>query len=746
MLRLVITLIGLAGAAFGAYQLRAPLRHQASQPTVRRGGAGASQHRDAIARRSRVRPLDSRARVPLTAAIGRRVLGLYNSLDQQPDEAQTHQEYNRVHRQAELILNHLGLVVELRDVNAPLPDDAAMARYRGVIAWFRGGPLKAPLAYLRWLQQQIAAGRRVVLLEGVGAERDAKGRPTPHEAIASTYAALGLRLGKLSSDDPDRIHLVHKNSAVVEFERKLPLSLSSYTQQTLDGAGTSFLRLALRGVESSQSDLVVVTPAGGYVAPDYAVTEGRLGRHFAMQWRINPFVFFAKALGIEDSPRPDFTTLNGSRIFYSHIDGDGLPSISEIDRKTMCGEMVRREVLEPFDLPVTASFVVAGIEPPPGGNGSSERLAVARAIAALPNIELGSHGFAHPMNWRARKEAIVSYDVDGYHMNAEKEIAYSVDYIDREIAPRGKRTEVMLWTGWCNPAPDQLAIADRIGVYNLNGGDPRMDAQFPSYLHLVPPVHRVGDRTQYFTSGPNDFILTDEWTPPYHRWANLIDTLKNTDAPRRVYPMNVYYHFYIAQKPGALAAMKKILNWVVSQQPAGLWVTEYIDIVRDFVAMQIAKGVDGRWVVRNSGFARTIRFDDPTLFVDMQHSEGVLGYRRLQRQSALYVHLDQSTDHVIALRKSYDGRPHLIRATGYVDKLSLSATSATLMLRAHGRKQLTFGAMLPNASFVVTAQPPEGPIHRSRVFTDAGGTLNWSATLPHRRLRIRIGHDQGRRR
>ena len=59
----------------------------------------------------------------------------------------------------------------------------------------------------------------------------------------------------------------------------------------------------------------MLTPNGGYIGESYM-------RHmdpetFKRQWRIDPFAFFSRALDVEDSPRPDCTTLNGNRIYSS---------------------------------------------------------------------------------------------------------------------------------------------------------------------------------------------------------------------------------------------------------------------------------------------------------------------------------------------------------------------------------------------------------------------------------------------
>jgi hypothetical protein len=717
-------------------------RHRRSQAVRKHAEVLAARAR-VTATTSHIRPLDPRVHTQnLEHELPRKVLGLFNGA-----EPETDAETNHVHQKAELILNHLGLVVDLKDVNGPLPDEEQMASYRGVLAWFGGQRMKHPRAYLKWLVQQIHAGRRVVLLDGLGASSDLVGRQTSKEEMNEVFQALGLEFSGHFTEDAHRIQVEFKDQPMVEFERPLPSILDSYEQYKLvDPAGKSYLRLRRVDLPDGGSDVVVVTPRGGFVAPSYAIDETRFGRNHVMTWRIDPFRFLAAAFGVERTARPDFTTLAGSRIFYSHIDGDGFPSITEVDYKTMCGDFVRTEILEKVDLPVTVSFVVAEVKPPPMGLGTPERLEAARRIAALPNVELGTHGLAHPMDWRARGQAVLSYDLPGYKMSAEEEIVFATRYIRDVINPPGKPAMVMLWTGWCNPAEDQLALAYTEGIYNLNGGDPRMDGEFPSYLHLVPPIHRVGKHRQYFTSGPNEYILTEEWQPPYHRWRKIVEMFERTEAPVRIVPMNAYYHYYIVEKVPALAAMKDVLDFVIRQEPAPLWVSQYIDVVRDFEDMRLARldpGSDDAWRILNSGYCRTVRFDLWDRHVDLTRSRGVIGYRRLEAQRALYVHLDESHDHTVVLTPAPapGRRPFVRRASSYVDRLEATADSVSFVTRGYGRKHLWLANMVPRATYVVQATNEAGERSEVTVASDAQGTLEWHGDVNGAEIKVRIQRE-----
>jgi hypothetical protein len=290
-----------------------------------------------------------------------------------------------------------------------------------------------------------------------------------------------------------------------------------------------------------------------------------------------------------------------------------------------------------------------------------------------------------------------------------------VAYIERELAPPGKSCRIMLWTGDCNPTAEHLAVAYRLGLRNLNGGDPRMDAHYPSYAHLVPPLHRVGTFVQYYTSAANDYILTDEWRPPFYRFRNVIQTFERSGAPRRVVPVDVYFHFYSARNLTALTALEEVYDWVVTQPLAPMFASEYVDIARDAASARIARsgpaaspndrpnrgpnGSPNNWIVRKGPSLRTVRFDDAEVHVDVARSRGVLGYVQEPALHATYVHLDGSAEATIQLAAKAPSTPYLERATHWVDDAELRAEALAWTTHGPGRRVFIFAGLTPGARY-----------------------------------------------
>lgn len=664
---------------------------------------------------------------PLAGEVPRRVLAIYSSEVQiTEDDQQTGQEDVRlrpvapevtlVHRHAELPLNHLGLVVDYRDASGPLPGPAEMQRYRGILVWLNENRLGDPDALLEWLIREMGAGRRVVLVGDLPTMADLHGAP-PSPALAARFLEkLGGRFLGTWTEDPTAIHVAAADRAMVGFERHLPERLEVFQRYAATPAASPFLTLGRRGPgREDRSDVGWTSPSGGFLLGAFATIEEHVADRYVTRWLVDPFRFFERAFGLEDLPRLDFTTLNGRRLYYGHIDGDGMEMISELDYRSRCGAVIRDTIIKRYDLPFTASVVVGATAPPPVGRGTPEDVAVIRSIFALDNVEVGSHGYAHPIDWRAGPAATLSVpDLPDYRLDGENEVGKSVAYIDAQLAPPGKPCRIMLWTGSCNPSEDQLAWAYRLHLRNLNGGDPRMDAFYPSYAHLVPPAHPVGRYFQYFTSAANDYIHTQDWRPPYYRFQNVVQTFERSGRPRRVVPVNVYFHFYSARNQAALTGLERALDWAVGQPLAPVFASEYVDIARDFQWARVARRGADRWVIRKGPYLRTVRFDRPDLSIDRSQSRGVLGYLRDPDLGVTYVHLSQDEEVELQLRAPDPGPElpagevpagdvRLEEGSHWVDALATSPGRIEVETRGTGRKRFVIAGLIGGASFRVHA-------------------------------------------
>jgi hypothetical protein len=174
---------------------------------------------------------------------------------------------------------------------------------------------------------------------------------------------------------------------------------------------------------------------------------------------------------------------------------------------------------------------------------------------------------------------------------------------------------------------------------NINGGDTRMDPEFPSYAWVSPIGLQSGEQQQIYASGSNENTYTHLWTDRFFGFQFLTRTLKNTDTPIRVKPHNIYYHMYSGDKLPGLVAVVENYKYARTQEIAPVTTARFAAVADGFYSATFTPVGPATWRVENRDGLQTIRFDRATLqTVDFEKSSGVLGQRHFQ--GSLYVALD----------------------------------------------------------------------------------------------------------
>jgi hypothetical protein len=628
--------------------------------------------------------------------VRREVLALYDSRH----EAEPH--LTRIHKYAEMPLNHLGLVAVYWDVEKGLPDPKALERYRGVLTWFEE-PLARPDAYYHWALEVADRGLRLAVLGEPGSEA----RPDILPLMNKVLGIIGLRHSGEFVDVAIAAQPIVKNAAIVEFERKLDPVVPGFALLVAEADDvTAHLTLVSGGSSRSRASVLVATsPRGGFALGPFTVSYEKLRNRVG--WVLNPFEFFRLALGVERYPVPDVTTLNGRRIYFSHIDGDGWNNISEIEKykraNTSSAEVVLKELIEPYpDLPVTVGLISGDVDPEIGGDPNGR--AIARKLFGLPQVEVGSHTHTHPYNWKfferynreeetrlidrqvrverrlydraigtmlrlAKKEKpqqtyqryiAGSDDLPRTYLRRPFELDLEVEGALRtaeQLAPLGKRAMLYQWSGDTTPFEAAVRATRESGVRNINGGDSRFDMDYPS-LAYVPPIGRpVGAERQIYAVNSNENTYTNDWTGPFYAFSKLEETLRNTDLPRRLKAKNVYYHMYSGEKPAALAAVRGHLEAARRGDVIPIAASHYAAIADSFYEAEIRLNAALSWSITKRGDLHTVRFEEAAaLTLDRAASQGVLGFRR--NGKVLYVALDEDVeDALVVLREGSDDAP-----------------------------------------------------------------------------------------
>ena len=216
---------------------------------------------------------------------------------------------------------------------------------------------------------------------------------------------------------------------------------------------------------------------------------------------------------------------------------------------------------------------------------------------ALPHVEAASHSFSHPFRWKklpaGSEDEGYNLAIPGYAYDVDREVAGSVKYVE-SLLPKGKRCEVFLWTGDCNPKKETLEKTYQAGLLNMNGGETIMSRMRPS-LTAVAPLGIPRDAIfQVYAPNQNENMYTNLWTGPFYGYERVIETFQLTDKPLRLKPINIYYHTYSASKPASLKALKKVYDWALSQPVLPLHASAYARKVLDFNEQTLAR--EGEWL------------------------------------------------------------------------------------------------------------------------------------------------------
>ncbi len=618
-----------------------------------------------------------------------------------------------IHRFLDFPVNYLGYVAEHWDVRQGLPPFPLVGRYAGVLTWFRSDDVGLGEHLPQWLQAQIDQGVRVMVFDHFGFPLDGK-----------RMAKLQLTLGA-GGRDLEAVKITRQDRRIGFEVTPLPTQEEFVPLRLLHGEALLTLQRGKDDVE----DAVALTPWGGYALSPYVVAKVPQAKAF--RWHFDPIRLVREGLALPAVPAPDVTTENGRRLFLVHIDGDGFPSQAERPGAPFAGEVVLKEILERYKVPTTVSVIEGEV----AATGLYPTLApqlesIARRIFALPHVEVASHSYSHPFMWKeenqdpAHPEAI-SLQIPGYRYSSntlDREIKGSLDYIDRMLAPSGKRTEVFLWSGDTNPSDAAVAKAYAAKVYNLNGGDTLITKTNPSLTAVAPLGLLKGGAYQVFAPNQNENEYTNLWTGPFYGYERVIETFELTETPRRLKPINIYYHFYSGTKQASLRALKKAYDWALAQPVSPVFVSDYAKKVLDFQHLVIARA-GSEWRIRGATHLRELRSDPAWGYPDLAKSQGVVGYA--DHQADRYIHLSGDAEVRLSLTNRPPAQPYLREADAPVRQWRQEAGRVELSFResrpvryalGHGdRCQVAQGTTEPDAGV-------KRPAPRGRGRTEGHGT------------------------
>jgi hypothetical protein len=191
--------------------------------------------------------------------------------------------------------------------------------------------------------------------------------------------------------------------------------------------------------------------------------------------------------------------------------------------------------------------------------------------------------------------------------------------------------------------------------------------------------------------------------PFYGGFADAIDTFERTESPRRLKPVNAYYHFYSATYLSSLRALEKIHRWALGQKLHSVTALEFVKLTKDSRETKISTLAPNRWLVENAGMQRTFRLPKSAGQPDLTKCKGVTGWSVHEGQ--YYIHTQGLPRTEISLAPSeekIEPAPYLAESSANVRWHTFSPERLDLEAEDFRPMEMIFGGIRPGGSCDVT--------------------------------------------
>ncbi|QOP40335.1 endo alpha-1,4 polygalactosaminidase [Sulfurimonas marina] len=560
------------------------------------------------------------------------------------DESRLDRMLQGAHFEGGLIFEYLGYIQKLYDINKGLPDPNKLEHYAGIVIWLEKYYNDRD-KLLKWLNEVKKRNIPIVFVNTFAID-----------AKEDELASLGITIEQTNL--PKKSILLQNK--MVGFEIEPPMSRNPMLIHVKDAKEL----LTYQYTDGKTSTPAAITSWGGYLQNEAFITA----INSEDMWVTNPFKFFEQALRLPKLPVPDPTTENGKRLLFTHIDGDGIMNKVEGDFGEYSGDVILNKILKKYKIPHSVSVIGAEIDP----NGlypklSEKMIKITKEMFALENVEAASHTFTHPFFWEKIIDNNLSEEyrlkVTEYQFSLEKELKTFLDTINEKYSPKNKskKANIIFWSGDCAPRKNALEYIYKNNILAINGGDTTIVKTNPWLTRISPFGLKRSDYYQVYTGAQNENVYTNNWLGPFWGFKRVTQTFELTNSPRRLKPIDIYYHLYSGSKRASLEALKYVFNWALKQDAMPIFTSEYIPKVMDMYEVSMAK--DGNsWLIYGMNDLKTIRFEDFDANVDLNNSEGVIGVTQFENHT--YLSLDQREKHLIELSNEENNKIYMVSSNG----------------------------------------------------------------------------------
>ena len=578
------------------------------------------------------------------------------------------------HKNGAVALEYLGYIQKLHSISNGLPKMDLMRNYAGVIIWLDDF-YESPLKLVKWVQELQNNEIKVVFANHFGISYKS---PELSLLGINIVNSVKYKKGVIAQDD------------IISYEIEPSLSVSYMQIQSKHVKPL----LSYEFQDGNSSTPAAITSWGGYAVEEAFMT----GINKDSLWVIDPFKFFAKALRLKNLVVPDPTTENGKRLFFTHVDGDGIMNRVEGHSEKFSGEIILEDILKKYKVPHSVSLIGAEIDKDGLYPELSDKLiSIAKEMYSLDNVEGATHTFTHPFKWGKIVDGHLAKEyrlkVKDYDFSLKRELSDTLTYLNERIMPQEKAKEkpanCVFWSGDCMPRENALGYVYEHNILNINGGDTLITKNKP-WLSFVDPLGvERGDYYQVYTGAQNENVFTNDWLGPFWGFKSVVQTFEMTDSPKRLKPIDIYYHIYSGSKMASMKALHFVFDWALQQDIMPIYTSEYIPKVMDFYSASIARD-DNEWLVDGMVDLKTVRVEKENYGVDFDNSKSVIGVKHFQTHT--YLSLDNSKQHIFSIDNSnkYKNSPYLVSSNAKLNSFEKTESSQNLAFKGYIDLKLNF--------------------------------------------------------
>lgn len=137
----------------------------------------------------------------------------------------------------------------------------------------------------------------------------------------------------------------------------------------------------------------------------------------------------------------------------------------------------------------------------------------------------------------------------------------------------------------------------------------------------------------------NENIYTELWTDKFWGFRGVLESFLNTEKPKRIKPLNLYYHHYSFEKKASFESIVKIYGYIKSKEDelSFLYPSEYYKKAKNFYNVKIEKTEKNGYKISGATDLKEFRMDGK---ITLKNTKNIKSAHYDEKQNVTYITLD----------------------------------------------------------------------------------------------------------